>query len=324
MMASLMHSDATWGNESNAVTIFWPTKYFHETAFSMALRYLYSDSVLSAGQVQNFTHHIANHNIMEWRASQLQFAIVYWLGGLILQAQAVADRAEAIVHGLIAFDIIGFALALSFDLLNVEILGGEHEHEAYNPDQELRVKISDYAEKLGWRLYEMIFTFIASQTTFQDFQLDTTLHQDLIKPLLPITPDLINHYHYHHHQLPIETIQFGQLPPQQPPNPAQPLATSCTSAIMLNLPFAKLRAAITLLRTVATERHQEDASVKDFTTKVVAERETRRRIVKNDPSVSEEEKRANLAVCGALGYQERVVEVGEVGDWAVKAEWAGE
>jgi hypothetical protein len=347
-LAMLMHVHRASSTEIDRLTMFWPIGYFDETAFAMCLRYLYSDAVLTVDQLETCTHLGTNQNINEWRSSQLMFTIVYWLGGLILQAEAVAAQAEAIVSGLMNFDIIGVALNAATDLYDHEIFGGDrspadttatHRYrksvpypaadpvanqvtpngDAPAPDASpltRRRKMFEAAGKLGTRLNELIFGFIASNITFKDFQLDTTLNQTLIKPLLPMTCELSDRYRP---QVPVQSIQFGQLPTRQPSNPVRPLSTRnrYTSYIMLNLPFGNLKEAIAIMRRVAKERKVEDVWVKEFAEKVIAEREVRREIVNDSSSVSDEERIARMDVWRVTGYEESVVEGADMGEWDI-------
>lgn len=349
LLGSLMYSNYTRGNEGGRVTIFWPTGYFNEGAFVMALRYLYSDTVLSIDEIETLTHAGGNQHITRWRASQLMYTITYWLAGLILEAEAVAHQAEAIVRGLVNFDIIGIALTASTELCDHELFGGyrnpqdtpmTHRYRNFtgcppaeppvDGDLDLansgplghRRKMFETAGRLGAKLTEIIFGFIASNITFKDFQLDTTLDQTIIKSLLPITRELAEHYR----QVPVQTLQFGQFPPQQPAIPVRTLSmrNRYTSYIMLNLPFGNLKEAVKVMRKAAKDQKVEDIWVKEFVGKVIAEREARREIVNLSTSVSDAEQFANMAVWRVVGYEETVVEDVETGEWDVEAECAPE
>ncbi len=345
MLALSMHDNTASGNENGSVNVFWPTAYFNQIAFAMCLRYLYSDTVLSIDDIEAFTDRGASQHIAQWRGCQLMFTIAYWLGGLILRADAVATQAESIVHGLINFDIIGIALDVATDLCDHELSGGErnpndtpltHRYRnfesypaAFPPDDvsvladpfplDHRRKMFEIAGKLGARLNEMIFSSIAANITFKDFQLDTTLEQTLVKHLLPITRELADHYRP---LAPVQTLQFGQFPPQQAANPTRNLSMKNrhTSYIMLNLPFGNLKQAVAILRKAAKASKVEDIWVKDFVKKVIAEREARRHIVIRSVSVSDEEQQANMAVWRVVGYEESVVEDEATGEWDLQAE----
>lgn len=317
-LALLLHPNAVSGIENGSITLFWPSQYFNQNAFMHALRYLYSEIVLSIDEIEAMTYLGVNQHISQWRGSQIIYTIAYWLGGLILQADAVVHQAEAIVSGLINFDIIETALTASMNLRNHDLLVDEGDQAAIQ-----RQNMYEIARKLGAKLQEILFGFIARNITFKDFELDPTLDQTLVQSRFPITQGLVDRYLQ---QLPVQTIQFGQFPPQQAPPPARQLSMSnmCTSFIMLNIPFATLKEAVPIMREVAKKCSKEDVWVKDFFKKVIAEREARRDIANTDPSVSDEEQLANMDVWRALGYEESVIEDAETGDWNLEAECSEE
>ena len=318
LLAVLLYANAVSGNESNSLTLFWPYKLFYQTAFTKALRYLYSESVLSVDEIESMTYSGGSQHISQWRSSQLMFTIAYWLGGLVLQAEAVARQAETIARCLINFDTIGTALAATADLCDHRLSIDERDQEDIH-----HLRMFEIAETLSFKLYDISFGFLASSITFEDFQLDTTLEQTLVKPLLPLTRSLADHYHP---RIPVQTIQFGQLPPEQATFPVRTLNSKDrqTSYIMLNLHFWALREAIAVMRRAAKDRKVEDIWVKQFVEKIVGERETRRGIVLRDPGVSVEEQKAHMDVWRVVAYEESVVTDEETGEWDVVAECSEE
>lgn len=331
MLALLMHFNTTNEDENGKLTLSWPTRFFNQEAFAMCLRHLYSDTVLSIDEIEDSTQLGGNQPISDWRSSQLMFTITYWLGGFILEAPAITHQAHAILHNLLNFDIIGVALAAATDLCDHQLYGGEHipvDNGLQDDHTPLghRRKMFIAAGKLGTKLKEMIFTFIATNIVFEDFQLDTTLHQRLVRMSIPVTRELRSHYSPH---VPVQTLQFGQVPPQQAPVPTRPLSMKnrYTSYIMLNIPFPLLKEAVTIMRTAAkTDKTNEDISIKHFIQKVIAEREVRRDILNRSTSVTDAEQKANLAVWGVVGYEEMVVEEGgeETAEWSVETECSEE
>jgi hypothetical protein len=326
MLAMLMHLTGASGNESGRVKLLWPFACFNPTAFALCLRHLYTDNVLSIDEIESSTYRGANHQITQWRIDQLMFTIIYWLGGVIIQASAIAHQAETIVCNLIKFDIIGVALNVAIDLCN------HGRTEAFHNDELLvtgifaldhRRKMFQAARLLGTKLKEIVFGIIATNTTFKDFQLDTSLEQTLVRPYLPRTRELADHYRP---RVPVQTLQFGQFPPRQAPNGARApsMRIRHTSHIMLNIPFVVLKEAFTTIRRVAKNCKEEDVHVKEFFQKVVAEREARRELVNLSASVSDEEQKVNMAIWGVVGYEESVAENEETGEWGLVAECSEE
>jgi hypothetical protein len=326
MLAMLMHLNAASAIETGRLKLLWPSTYFHQTAFAMCLRHLYTENVLSIDEIESSTYGGANHHITHWRTDQLMFTITYWLGGIILQADAVARQAEIIACNLIKFDIIGLALNAAIELCNrgrTEAFHNEELRVAGSHSLVHRRKMFDAARLLGTKLKEIVFGIIATNTTFKDFQLDTTLEQTLVRSYLPRTRELAEHYRP---RVPVQTLQFGQFPPQQAPNAARvpSIRIRHTSHIMLNIPFAVLKEAVTTMRRVAKNCKEEDVHVKAFFQKVVAEREARRELVNLSPSVSDEEQKANMAIWSVVGYEESVAENEETGEWRLVAECSEE
>ncbi len=317
LLAKLVQANVINGLPFSSINIFWPVKYFSETAFIQAFRYLYSNTVLSIDNIEEMTFEGPTHHVRDWRASQLMFTISYWLGGLILEANPVVEQARGIVRNLLNFDIIGTALAAATLLREHDYTMDEHNNAVSN-DQSLY----QVAEGVGVELQNMLFTFIAENITFKDFQLDTDITQTLVKPLFPVRQGLIDHYHP---QVPVQTLQFGQFPPQQAAAPVQQFSMqdSHTSYIMLNVPFRVLEEAVPVMRGVARKRGVADAWVREFFEKVVTEREVRRVVANLDSTVSDVEQFANMDVWGVIGYEE-AVEDGENGEWYLETECAEE
>ena len=317
LLAKLVHSNAINGLQNSSINLFWPINYFNQTAFIQAFRYLYSNIVLSIDDIEEMTFEGPTHHVRDWRASQLMFTIGYWLGGLILQAAPVVEQAEDIALNLLNFDIIGTALAAATLLRDHDYTRDDHNN-AIDHHQSLYT----VAETVGVRLQNMIFAFIAENITFKDFQLDTNPHQTLVEPLFPVRQGLIDHYRP---QVPVQTLQFGQFPPQQAAVPVQQfsMSDSHTSYIMLNVPFPVLKEAVPVMRKVAQQCLVDDAWVKDFFKKVVAEREVRRMVAHVDSTVSDAEQHVNMDVWGVIGYEE-TVEDGVDGEWHLEAECTDE
>lgn len=317
LLARLVHSNAINGLQNSSINLFWPFSYFNQTAFIQAFRHLYSNMVLSIEDIKALTLEGRTRPPPDWRNSQLKFAIAYWLGGLILQADLVVEQAEKIVCNLLKFDIIGTALTASTLLREHEYTRDDH-NDAIGNHQSLYT----VAETVGVRLQEMIFAFIAGNIVFEDFQLDTNPNQTLVEPLFPVRQGLIDHYRA---QAPVQTLQFGQFPPQQAAVPVQQFSMedSHTSYIMLNVPFSVLKEAVPVMRAVAKDFLVDDALVKDFFKKVIAEREARREVANLDITVTDEEQFANMDVWGVIGYEE-AVEDGVDGEWYLEAECSEE
>lgn len=347
LLALLLYSERPEGEEGRSINLSWPIGHFSETAFSMALRYLYSDVVVTIDEVRTFTLTATNQQqITNWRSSQLIFTVVYWLTGLLLQAEAIGRQAEAIMSSIVDFDVIGVAVDIANQLRKLDDLAGQgspagHMYPTANssngpiaiegPDEadssSLRHRrlINHAAASLGNRLYELIFTFFATTTTFESFRLDSSIDQTLIRPLFPITPDVAAHYRS---QMPVSSIQFGQFLPQQPtaahPEPSpQSVGTSHTSHILLNLQFLDLKAAITIMRRVAKDRQVDERLVKDFVRIIIAERHTRRHLAKDDPTISSDERRLNPALWAGIENEELIIDGNGDGDGSntTSAEW---
>ncbi|ERF76776.1 hypothetical protein EPUS_02315 [Endocarpon pusillum Z07020] len=313
LLAMLVHSNAINGLQNSSINLFWPVNYFNEAAFIQAFRHLYSNAILNSKDIEEMTFEARTRPAPDWRASQLMFTISYWLGGLILQADPVVEQAKSLVLNLLNFDIIGTALTAATLLRDHDYTRDEHNNAIANHQSLYTV-----AETVGVRLQNMIFAFIAENIIFKDFQLDTNPHQTLVRPLFPVRQGLIDHYR---RQVPVQTLQFGQLPPQQVAGPAQQFSMddSHTSYIMLNVPFSVLKEAVPVMREVAEDCLVDDALVKDFFKKVVAEREVRRWVANTDRTVTDAEQFANMDVWGVIGYEE-TVEDGENGEWYLSAE----
>lgn len=317
LIENLVNSNAINGLQNSSIHLFWPVNDFDQTAFIQALRYLYSDTVLSIDNIKEMTFEGPTHRVCDWRASQLMFTIGYWVGGLILEADPVVKQAKGIIRNLLDFDIIGTALAAA-------TLLREHEYSMYDHNDAIDNQQSLYtvAEGVGVELQDMLFACMAENITFKDFQLDTDITQTLVKPLFPVRQGLIDHYRP---RVPVQTLQFGQFPPQQAAVPAQQFSMkdSHTSYIMLNVPFPVLQEAVPIMREVAKKRQVADGWVKDFFQKVVDEREVRRQVANVDSTVSDEEQYANMEEWGVLGWEE-AVEDGENGEWGLDFECSEE
>ncbi len=338
ILATIMEGNELRGNRGESIHIAWPSrKNFVPHAFSMALRCLYSDQVLSIDDIERFTCFGANQYIYLWRISQFWYAVTYWLAGLTMRTVEVERQGEQIVVDLIDWDTIVHALSAAYDLRDQpDLVGGSEPAgpliygpvlptEAISHINHIghREKMLELAVKVGNALKTMIYNFWTKQINFQEFHLDTTLEQTIIKPLFPLTRECIEHYRP---RVPVRTIQFGQFPIQpQAPEQARYLsqADRTISNIMLNLPLADLKEAVNVVKAEGASRGVAGLLVRDFVKSVVAEREIKRRIVRNSRSVGREERLAGGAEWEAVGYKESVLEGDIPEQWEVVAEWEG-
>lgn len=338
VLATIMEGNELRGDRGESIHIAWPLRQnFVPHAFSMALRNVYSDQLLSIDDIERFTWLGANTHIRLWRISQLWYTITYWLAGLTMRTVEVERQAEQIAVGLLNWDTIGHALSAAYDLCNQPdlvdgpeqagplIYGPIHPNEAIQHINPIghREKMLEMAVKVGNVLKTMIYSFWTKQVNFQGFHLDTTLEQTVIKPLFPLTRECIDYYRP---RVPVRTIQFGQFPIQpQAPEQVRYLSQGdrTISNIMLNLPLADLKEAVNVLKAEGAQRGVAGLLVKNFVKNVVAEREIKRRIVLNSRSVGREERLADGAAWEAVGYKESVLEGDFPEQWEVVAEWEG-
>ena len=110
-------------NRMDHVIVLSPDRYIQPPAFEAALRYLYTESLLTKHEVEEIVSNIGEGSDRLTREYHLDIALSYWMAGLILGLRLVTQQAVKLVHEVVDWDILEFtlqqALVLGERTLNV-------------------------------------------------------------------------------------------------------------------------------------------------------------------------------------------------------------
>ena len=256
-------------------------------AFEAALRFLYSDAVLTAEAL------LPQHGRPETyqaRPAILQYILSYWLSGLLLGIDHIVSRASSLLTELIDWDV-------------VEILVKEAETLAAGIDTavlESDINWSDVA--IQWKTAAL--GFCAASTNPQTLNIDASSTSLLHSRFGALEEGRSKH------NPALASMVFGSMPPSADMSPISPQVETIPplsstphtvlSNILLNAEFQDLVYFQQQLQRVW------GASGHRFLADIIGERETRRLKLLHNQAVPNKVRIANSTVWSVVGFREAV------------------
>jgi hypothetical protein len=272
---------------TNIVTLYPPRNVLPH-AFEAALRFLYSDTVISK---DFFLQQPGTTDIRVHRLHNLEYILSYWISGIELGLEPISARSGKLLSDYLDWDILEVAYKAATEIMSSPLSSaGKH------------MVGSDYLVA-GSSIIQRILQFLASHIDLTNFKLDAGPAPSVVFPRLPqvdggrprTNPALAS-------------MVFGSMPtsaeivPSSPESDVQPVAhtfqDTVSSNILLNLDFDDLA------RFTAFLQARDIAGSTRIMHDIVEEREARRQKVLNTPSVSNKVRMANSAIWDVVGLRE--------------------
>ncbi|EXJ90311.1 hypothetical protein A1O1_03410 [Capronia coronata CBS 617.96] len=266
---------------ANLVTLF-PACQVLPHAFEAALRFLYSDTVLS----DNFFFDVLpgpDHHAT--RLHNLDYILSYWVAGIELGLEPVSVCAETLLAKYLKWDVVEAAYKHALELGNSPLLSvGKH------------MTGTDYLVASN-SVIRQVLQFLAHNIDVDKFVLDVNNPSTVFPPRLPQLDDGRPRFNPA-----LASMVFGSMSPSPPQSDTAPITPSypdtVASNILLNVDFENLNFFNELLRA-----RGNPASAK-LMAAVVAERETRRQKVISAQSFPNRERMQNSSLWEPVGLRE--------------------
>jgi len=271
------------------VTNLFPARHVLPEAFEAALRFLYSDSVLSS---DGLFPRSPPTDIQPARGPLLDYIVSYWVAGIELGLEPVSSRAEQLLTDFLDWDVAELAVTEATALSSLAALTPARKH--MNED--------DYVAA-GASIMKAVLHFLSTHLHLNSFRLDVTSCSTILPPRLPPLDD-----NRPRPNPALASIVFGSMPSSATAPPTSPrseivttsssLENTVASHIFLNLDFANLASLFEDLK----QSHAHSAA--QLMAQVVNERENRRLKTWSNRAVSNKHRMANSALWDVVGLKE--------------------
>ncbi|KAK5230975.1 hypothetical protein LTR99_000713 [Exophiala xenobiotica] len=272
----------------NSINLY-PARYVLPHAFEAALRFLYSDTVLS--------HLVQPHPGPDFHAARIQnldYILSYWVAGIELGIEQVSACAERLLSNYLDWDILEITYKHAVDLANAPVVSSDKNTTG-----------SDYVVASN-AMVRSIMHFLATRMDISKFKVDANS-----TPIHTFASRLPQPDSGRPKQNPaLASMVFGSMPSSADMSPTSPqseiLPTASTfrdtvvSNILLNVDFEHLYCFNSILQT--RDIPSDEAS--QLMASVVGEREARRQKVLDLRSVSNKARMANSAMWEPVGWKE--------------------
>jgi len=259
---------------------FHPARNIVPHAFEAALRFFYSDQVLTA---QGLVPQI-NYQDKQVKAQTLEYLMSYWIAGVEFGLAPIKARSFDMVKDLVDWDVAELVAKEAQDLrARAEVLtdGG----------------IQDEVREVAKMLSHMVSQLIADRVKLGDFVLD-------LNPQVTVLPTRFAQLEFNRSNNPALTgMVFGSLSSNATPPPS---TTSLASGLMLNMDFADILVLANTLDTHGT-RYSENL-IRD----VVQQREERRAHVISNKSIPNKQRLGDSEKWNDAGWKEYIDEHGRL------------
>ncbi|KAI1618995.1 hypothetical protein EDD37DRAFT_692390 [Exophiala viscosa] len=300
-LRKLMQSVQSLPNNSyvgNLINLY-PASYMVSHAFEAALRFLYSDTVLSN---DFFLQAQPGPDFHASRLHNLDYILSYWVAGIELGTEQVCVCAERLLSNFLDWDIIEITYkhALDFGKSPVVTSGKNMTGAEYLIASNTIIR--------------MILRFLAARMNIGSFKLNVDSVSIHFAPRLPQLDD-----GRPRHNPTLASMVFGSMPSSAGMSTASPSPQSeiipnhttfrdtVASNILLNLDFEHL---CFFKSAVRTENSVDDKVFNPILAAIVNERESRRLRVFNARSFSTKDRMANQTAWDPVGWREYVEEDG--------------
>ena len=281
----LMQRQPSTSYAGNSINLY-PARYVLPHAFEAALRFLYSDTVLS--------HLVQPHPGPDFHAARIQnldYILSYWVAGIELGIEQVSACAERLLSNYLDWDILEITYKHAMELANAPVVSSDKNTTG-----------SDYVVASN-AMVRSILHFLATRMDISKFKIDTNSTPIHFAPRLP-QPDSGRPKN----NPALASMVFGSMPSSADMSPTSPqseiLPTASTfrdtvaSNILLNVDFEDLYCFNSILQT----RDISEAS--QLMANVVSEREARRQKVLDLRSVSNKARMVNATLWEPVGWKE--------------------
>lgn len=269
----------------------YPACFVLNHAFEAALRFLYSDTVLSN---DFFVQPHPGADFHAARLHNLEYILSYWVAGIELGIEKVCVCAERLLSNYLDWDILEITYKRAWDLVNTPATSSGKS-----------IATPDYVVASN-SVIRMILRFLAARMDIGNFKLDVNSSPVHFPARLPSLDDGRSR-----HNPALASMVFGSMPSSADISPASPqfdlLPTASTfrdtvaSNILLNVDFENLCLFKSFVRT---EKSLDDSVFYPFLSAIIGERESRRLKVLSSRSVPTKGRIADSTIWDAVGWRE--------------------
>ncbi|KIW48858.1 uncharacterized protein PV06_01419 [Exophiala oligosperma] len=277
-------SSSTYGGN---VIHLYPASNAVPHAFDAALRFLYSDTVLS--------HLIQPHPGPDFHAARLQnldYILSYWVAGIELGIDQVSVCAERLLFNYVDWDILEVTYKHAIDLANSPVVSSGKNTTG-----------SDYVVASN-AIIRPILHFLAARMDVTKFKVDTAgapIHFATRFPMLD--GNRVKH------KPALASMVFGSMPssadmsPTSPQSELMPASTATfrdtvATNILLNIDFEHLFYFNSILQ------RNNIAGAPQLMASIIAEREVRRQKIQSSQTVANKDRMANSTAWEVVGWKE--------------------
>ena len=274
-------------NRIDRIISLSPDRYVQPQAFEAALRYLYTESLLTKFEVEEMFASNGEGSDTLTREYQIDVVLSYWMAGLILGLRLVARQAVKLIHEIMDWDVLEFtfqqALTLGERTLKVtaELSNTNPNTPGSSPagsatpaslpkilrspfspsDYSSPASYSDAAPRylypainavMSKKMKRIVYEFLGQRIDSSRFEMEDP-PISILKSYLPDTREYSNSSRYRANPA-LAAIRFGSMPlaeedavPARTPSAMSRDSGHVTSAIMLNLRYTDLRQFCLLL-----------------------------------------------------------------------------
>ena len=292
-LTTLMNRQAASQYNDNVVNLH-PPRIIVPHAFEAALRFFYSDTVLSS-EILSPKQPISD--LPKMRTSLLDYLVSYWVSGIELGVEPIVTRSAHLLVEFMDWDVTEAIMKEATELDSISWRAG---------DQGAGVAL-DYAA-MALQLKQTMLNFAASRIDPAEFKLDASGSASIVRSRFAQIED-----NRARHKPALASMVFGSMPssadlsPSSPQSEILPIMASVEeqelSNILLNLEFDELAFFYRQLEA------SHGATAPRLMAKVVEERESRRMKVVSNRGVPNKQRMTNSEIWEVAGFRE-VIEVG--------------
>ncbi|RMZ89039.1 hypothetical protein DV736_g3733, partial [Chaetothyriales sp. CBS 134916] len=282
-----MNRQATSQHGGNVINLYPPRSVLPH-AFEAALRFLYSDTVLSSEGL--FPRPPASDPRTR-RGNALDYLLSYWVSGIELGVEPVVTRSAHLLVELLDWDIAEATMKEAVEL----------DSTCWRTGHQRAGVTLDYAA-MALQLKQTVLKFLASHINPITFKLHTNLTLSLIRPRFAAIED-----NRARHNPALSSMVFGSMPSSTDLSPSLPqseidrtVEETAASNILFNIDFDGMSFFYRQLEAA------HGAGATSFVAKVVEERESRRSKVVSSRAIPNKQRTANSETWDVAGYRELV------------------
>ncbi|RMZ77051.1 hypothetical protein DV738_g4627, partial [Chaetothyriales sp. CBS 135597] len=283
-LSQMMNRQAPSQHTGNVINLY-PPRSLLPHAFEAALRFLYSDTILSSDVL---LPRAPASDARAERANALDYLLSYWASGIELGLEPVVTRSAHILVELLDWDTAEATMKEAIELDTACWRTGP---------QQAGVAI-EYAA-MALQLKQTVLNFLASHINPTTFNLNTTPTLSLIRSRFAAIED------NRRHNPALSSMVFGSMPssvdlsPVLPPSEiVRPVEEIAASNILFNVDFEGLSFFYRQLQVA------HGAAATSFLTKVIEERESRRSKVLSSRVIPPKPRTTDSETLDVAGYRE--------------------